>query len=92
MRPGLDDPALVDDEDRVRAADRRQAVGDDERRPVLHDVGQGGLDQSLGFRIERRGGFIQDQDGRIFEKSPGDRQALPLPDREQPPFSPIDVA
>ena len=36
---GLDDPAVLDDEDLVRPADGRQAMGDDERRPsVERDV------------------------------------------------------
>ena len=73
----------VDDQDRVGVADRGQPVGDDERRPVLHDAGQGLLDQPLGLGIEGRGRFVQDEDRRVLEQGPGEGQPLPLADREE---------
>jgi len=80
--PALDDPAAVDDQDGVGVPDRGQPMGDDERRPVFHDTGQGLLNQPLGLRIQGRGRLVQDQDRRILEQGPGQGQPLALADGE----------
>ena len=37
------------------------------------------LHRGLGFGIQRRGGLVQHQDGRVAQKRPGDGQPLALP-------------
>ena len=57
-------------------------MGDDETRPVVHEVREGVLDQHLGFRIEGGGRLVQDQDRRVTENCPRNRNPLPLPTRK----------
>ena len=47
MAAGLDDSALFHDDDQIRLAHRRQAMGDDQRGAVLHQPGQRLLDETL---------------------------------------------
>ena len=84
MRVGafLDDPAVVHDHDPVGRADGREAVGDDDRRAVLHQPVERVLDQPLAFRVERRGRFVEQQQGRVAQQRAGDRDALALPARQ----------
>src|SRR6266851_127753 len=49
----LDDPAVLQDEDRVRAADGREPVRDDKGRPALHQGSQPLLDRGLVLAVER---------------------------------------
>ncbi len=81
----LDDLPLLQHQDRVRPADGRQPVGDDEGRPPLHQLGQPFLDQRLALAVERRGRLVQDQDARIGQDRPRDRHPLPLAARELHP-------
>ena len=74
----LDDPAPVHDQDRVGVADGRQAVGDHERRPALHQSAHGSLDEHLGAGVDRGRRLIEDQDRRIRQECPGDREQLLL--------------
>ena len=73
---------ILERHDPVGPPHRGQAVSDHERRPVAHQVRQRFLDQPFRLGVERRGGFIEDQDGRVFQERPRDRQALPLAARE----------
>jgi len=79
MRAALDDPPPVHDEDHVRLQDRRQPVRDRDRRPAVHQRLEGRLDEPLRRGVERRGRLVQDQDRRILQDDPGDREALLLP-------------
>ena len=74
--------AAVHDEDRVGVADRRQAVGDDERRPAVHQPGHRALDEDLGPRVDRGGRLVEDEDRRVGEERAGDRQQLLLAGRQ----------
>ena len=74
----LDDRALVHDEDRVGVADRREPVGDHERGAALHQPGHRALDQDLGARVDRRRRLVEDEDRRVGEERPRDRQELLL--------------
>ena len=58
-------------------------MGDDQRRPVGRDVIQCFLDVALGFGVERRGGFVEDENRGVFQDGAGDRQTLSLPAGEQ---------
>ena len=56
-------------------ADRAQTMGDDQCGPSFHQTIQGVLYDFLTFVVEGRGGFVEEEDSRILEKSPGDGQA-----------------
>ena len=70
------------DEDLVGGLDRRQAVGDDQRRAARQRLGQRLLDEQLGLGVEVGGGLVEDDDGRALEQDPGDGQPLLLAARE----------
>ena len=70
------DPAVIEDDDAVRATDGCQAVGDDEGGTTTGQIGKCVLDRALGFRIEGGGGFVQDENGRVAKKETGDGEAL----------------
>jgi len=53
-------------------------VGDHEGGPAFHQLLQGFLHQAFIFGIQRTGGFIQDQDSRVFQDRTGDGNTLPL--------------
>ena len=74
----LDDFALVHDADLVRAADGGEAVGDDDRCAVAHEAFQCLLDEPFRFRVERRGGLVEDEQRGILEDGAGDADALAL--------------
>src|SRR5208283_5004877 len=82
MAAALDDAAVVDDADLVGLCDRRQAVGDDDRRSALTQGMQRLLDRLLGFGVERRGRLVKKDDRRVLEEGAGDRDALALPARQ----------
>jgi hypothetical protein len=83
VRAALDDAALVHHQDDVGALDGGQAVGDHQRGAAAHDAVERGLDVALGFGVERRGGFVEDEDRRVLQQRPGDGQALALAAGEQ---------
>src|SRR5882672_3951982 len=74
----LDDASVVEDQNAVELAHRRQTVGDDERRAAPHQRFHGVLDQGLRLAVETRGGFIQDQDRRIGQEGARNRDPLAL--------------
>src|SRR5919197_1218137 len=78
VRPAGDDAPLVEDDDLVRERDRREPVGDDQRRPAVHRLAQAETDTRLGGRIHRRSGVVEDEDARVDGESARDRQPLPL--------------
>ena len=78
MLASLNDLSLVHDTDLVSVADRREAMGDHDRRPVTHQVLKRFLHQSLRLRIESGSRLIQDQDRRVLQDGPGDADPLPL--------------
>src|SRR5207247_4558041 len=67
----LDDAAPFENEDRVGVPDRREAVGDDERRPPLHELGQAFLDERLALAVQRGRRLVQDEDARVGENQIG---------------------
>ena len=56
-----------------------QAVRDDKAGPPLHQAQQRLLDTRLGTRVNTRGRLIKDQDGRVGQNGPSNRQKLALP-------------
>src|SRR5208337_2622871 len=75
---GLDDPAVVEDEDAVAVEERGKAVGDENDRTVVPSGVDRLLDELLADVVQRRGALVEDQDWRVLEKGPGQRDSLPL--------------
>src|SRR5215470_10720308 len=75
----VDESALVEDEDRVGGQDGGQPVGDDQRGAAPQQVGQGGLDVVFGEAVQVGGGLVQNDDLRVAQDDPGDRQPLFFP-------------
>jgi len=75
---GLDDAAVLEHEDAGGVAHGREPVGDHEGGAVLHHLVERRLHLALGFRVQRAGGFVEDEDGRVLEDGAGDREALAL--------------
>ena len=78
MRSRLDQPPVDHADDDVAVSHRRQAMGDDENRAVLHDLPHIALDDPFALIIEGRGRLVEDQDRRIGRKRAGDGDALAL--------------
>ena len=70
MRAALADLAVVEDEDHVGRADRGETMRDDDRRPPFHQRLNRFLDQPLRLGVDRRGGFVEDQNRRIERQRP----------------------
>ena len=79
VRAAFHDFAFVHDVDFVRVADSAQAVGDGDGGARLHQALQGFLHQAFALCVEGRGGFVQDEDGRVLQDGPGDADTLALP-------------
>jgi len=69
-------------EDLVRAANRREAVRDDDRGPAAQEPVECALDQDLGGAVDVRRRLVEDQDPRVREERTGDRDQLALARRE----------
>ena len=54
-------------------------VGDDQHCLALEQAGEGFLNSALILHIQAGGGFIQENDRCVFQKSTGDGDPLPLP-------------
>src|SRR5262249_18426657 len=78
----LDDPALGQHHDEMGVLHRGEPVRDHEHRAVRHQAVDRLLDQALRFGIERAGRLVEDEDGRIAQQRPRDRDALALPAAE----------
>src|SRR5690606_8375459 len=73
-----DDAAGVEDEDARGTADRAETVRDHERGAAAHELVERRLNLRLALAVERAGGFVQDEDGRVLEEGAGDGDALAL--------------
>src|SRR4051812_13773717 len=74
----LHDAPALHDEDLVCTADRRQAVGDDQRRAATEKPVERALDQDLRRPVNVGGRLVEDQDPRVGEQRAGDRDQLAL--------------
>src|SRR5450631_85502 len=70
--------AVFENENFVGSADGGQAMGDDEGGAADHQVGQGFLHVHFRFGVEFGGGFVENQNRRVFEDGAGDGDALAL--------------
>src|SRR5438105_11669739 len=67
VRSLLDDPAVLEHDDQIGVADRRQAVRDHESGPAVQQPAQGALDLLLGADVDRARRLVEDQDARVGE-------------------------
>ncbi len=63
----LHDAPVLEHDDAVRVADRREAVRDDERRPTAHQPLERFFDEVLALGVERARRLVEDQDARVLE-------------------------
>ena len=82
MRPLLDDPAVLEHDDQVGVADRRQAVRDDEGGPAVQQAPQRLLDLALGADVDRARRLVEDQDPRVGEQRAREGDELALAERQ----------
>src|SRR5262249_29722310 len=82
VRALFDNPTLVEHNQSVHASNRRQPMGDRNDRPPAHQTVKLFLDRRLDFRIERRGGLVEDEDRRILQDDSGKSNTLTLPARQ----------
>ena len=82
LRAALDDLAVLEHENLIRARDRREAVRDDERRAPAAQRAKPVANERLALAVEARCGLVENQDARIGENGARDRDALPLSARE----------
>ena len=82
VRADLGDAAAVEHDDLVGVADGREPVGDRDRRPALGQPLERLLDGALGLRVERGRRLVEDEDRRVAQDRPRDRDPLPLAARE----------
>ena len=78
----LGDPAVVEHDHLVDHVERRQAVGDDERRPSLHQLGDRLGDALLRLRVDPRRRLVEDDEVRVAQPHPGKGKQLGLARRE----------
>ena len=73
---------VVEDDDLIGVANRRQAVRDRDRRAPLGQPFELGLDRRLGLGVERACGLVEHQHRRVAQDRAGDRHPLLLAARE----------
>src|SRR6185436_2121026 len=61
----LDDLAVLEHENLIGAADRGEAMRDDERRPAPSQGAQAVLDHLLALAVETGGGLVENEDARV---------------------------
>src|SRR6266446_551166 len=76
VRSALDDFALLEHQDANSPPRRGEPVRDDEGRASAGQALQRVEDQSFRFRIQRAGGFVEDEDRRVTQKGAREGEAL----------------
>ena len=66
------DFALGHDDDEVRGEDGGEAMGNGDDGFASGEFFQGGLDHAFAFRVEGGGGFVQEENGGVFQEGAGD--------------------
>src|ERR1700745_3371295 len=70
----FDHASVVEKQDARGVANGGQAMGDDKGRASLHHLIERRIDLGFGHGIERAGCFIEDQNRRVFQERPCNRQ------------------
>src|ERR1700731_1164005 len=79
MRAALNDAPAFDDQNLLRAPNRRKPVRDRKRGAPAHQVAQPFLNQRLGFGIEARGSLVKNQNAWVGKNGARNGNALLLP-------------
>ena len=91
MRAAIDYPPVIQNDDLVGERDGGEAMGDDEVVGPSR-LAQSNLDLPFGSGVDRGGRVIQDQNPRLCQQRPCDRDPLALPPESVNPRSPITVS
>ena len=75
-------PAVVQHQNAVGFLHGGQPVGDDQGGAPAHGGLQRGLHHAFAFGIKRAGGFVEQEQRRVFQHGPGDGDALALTARQ----------
>ena len=78
VRSAFHDPPIFNHHNFISLLNGRQTVGDNQRGAVFLQLIQRCLNGSLGLGIQRRGGFIKDQDRAVTQQRTGDSNTLAL--------------
>ena len=78
VRAFFDDAAFVHYQDAVARENRRQPMRDHDRGALAHQIGQRGGNLRFAFGVERRGGFVEQQERRVAQNGARNRDALAL--------------
>ena len=76
MRAALIEPAIFQDQDLVHIFKPNQAMSDEQGCSAAHYIEKRIQYLLLSERVKIGGGLIEDQDRRIFQQHPCDRQPL----------------
>ena len=79
MRAALQNSSIFDHQNLVGTANGGQPMGNDKRRPPLHQVGKALLDHSLRLGVEAGGSFVQNENAGIGQNGARNRDPLALP-------------
>ena len=85
VRADFSDRALVQYQDLVHVLNGREAMRDGNRGSTRHQGGERISNQQLGFRIDARCGFVENEHARIERQRPREGKQLLLPDRQRGP-------
>lgn len=78
VRSALHDPPVFNHHDFISLLNGRQTVSDNQRGTVFLQLIQRRLNGTLGLGIQRRGGFIKDQDRAVTQQRAGNSNTLAL--------------
>ena len=78
VRALLGQLAVLDDEDDVGVADRVEVMGDDDRRPALHQFSRAPMTACSDSGVQPGRGLVENQDRRVADDGAGDGDALAL--------------
>ena len=78
----FDDVAFVQNDESVHGGDGGQAVGDGNHGFAVHHFVEAFLNRGFHFGIQRAGGFVEQQNRRVFQHDAGDGNSLALAARE----------
>src|SRR5437773_9458079 len=84
MCAALDRPPVFQDKDRGRLADRHEVVRNDDGGPPAHQAPQWVEDPISGLGVEVSGRLVQNEDGRVANHRPRNRDPLTLTTGETP--------
>ena len=92
MRALLDDAAVLEHDDQVGVADRREAVRDHEGGAAGEQAAESPLDLALGADVHGRRGLVEDQDARVGEEARAKATSWRWPSERRVPRSPSCVS